>query len=387
VETAPELRCRPAQAALRAARGRGDAVQPQGRRAAEGRGLSIGRRAAFLALAVLLLAAGPAAANPWIGVRGSHLVDRSGQPVRLLGVNRSGTEYSCQQGYGFFDGPSDTASIKAMKSWHINAVRVPLNETCWLGINGIEPKYGGVEYRRTIRRWVGRLERQDLYVILDLHWAAPGAEQATGIIPMADADHAPDFWRSVAAEYKGDHAVLFDLYNEPHDIGWACWQHGCEVHDERVGPYRAAGMTELVEAVRSTGATQPVMLGGTDWARNDGEWLAHLPPDPAEAEVASNHTYNFAACYDRCRRALAAITRSHPVVTGEMGEGDCRDRYIDPYMNWADAHGISYLGWAWDTHGGWTCKAGPSLITDYGGTPTAFGRGFRDHLRELARGG
>jgi hypothetical protein len=307
--------------------------------------------------------------------------------VRLLGVNRSGTEYSCQQGYGFFDGPSDTASIKAMKSWHINAVRVPLNETCWLGINGIPAKYGGESYRRTIRAWVSRLERQNLYVILDLHWAAPGPEQATGIIPMPDADHAPDFWRSVAAAYKGDHAVLFDLYNEPHDVDWDCWQHGCEIHDQRVGTYRAAGMTELVDAVRSTGATQPVMLGGTEWARNDEGWLAHLPADPARAEVASNHTYNFAACYGSCRESLAEISRTHPVVTGELGEGDCRDRYVAPYMDWADAHGISYLAWAWDTHGGWTCQSGPSLITDYDGTPTAFGRGFRDHLRALAAGG
>jgi hypothetical protein len=385
VETAPELRRRPAEAALRAARGRGDAVQAQGGRAAEGRRLSVWRRVALLAVAVLLATAAPAAAKPWIAVRGGKLVDHAGRTVRLLGVNRSGTEYSCQQGYAFFDGPSDARSIKAMKSWRINAVRVPLNETCWLGINGIQPKYGGENYRRTIRAWVERLERQNLYVILDLHWAAQGGEQATGIIPMPDADHAPDFWRSVAAEYKDDHAVLFDLYNEPHDIDWDCWQNGCEVHDERVGDYRAAGMSELVEAVRSTGARQPLMLGGTEWARNDEGWLEHLPPDPAKAEVASNHTYNFAACYDSCRRALAEISHTHPVVTGELGEGDCRDRYINPYMDWADAHGISYLGWAWDAHGGWTCKAGPSLITDYDGTPTAFGRGFRDHLRQLAR--
>jgi endoglucanase len=340
---------------------------------------------ALAVLALGLLFAGPAsAAKPWIGVRGPHLVDKAGHTVRLLGVNRSGTEYSCQQGYGFFDGPSDAASIAAMKSWDINAVRVPLNETCWLGIDGIDPKLGGDAYRRTIRGWVTRLEDAGLYVILDLHWAAPGSQQATGIIPMPDADHAPDFWRSVAAEYKDDHAVLFDLYNEPHEVGWGCWQNGCVIHDPRVGTYRAAGMSELVEAVRSTGARTPVMLGGTEWARDDGGWLAHLPPDPADAEVASNHTYNFASCFGSCRAALAKIVATHPVVTGELGEGDCRDTYIDPYMDWADAHGISYLAWAWDTHGGWTCQSGPSLITDYDGTPTAFGRGFRDHLRRLA---
>ena len=117
------------------ARRRRDDVQAQGPRAGAGRRL---RRALLLAFAIFLVGAAPAAAKPWIGVQGNHLVDRSGKTVRLLGVNRSGTEYACPQGWGFFDGPSDTASIRAMKSWHINAVRVPLNEACWLGINGID---------------------------------------------------------------------------------------------------------------------------------------------------------------------------------------------------------------------------------------------------------
>jgi endoglucanase len=340
--------------------------------------------AALLALVALLVPAGASAA-PWIGVDGNRLVDRSGNTVRLLGVNRSGTEYACQQGWGFFDGPSDMASIRAIKRWHVNSVRVSLNETCWLGINGIDPQYGGAAYRRTIRSYVSKLERAGLYVILNLELAAPGGFQASSIPPMADADHSPEFWRSVAAAYKDDRAVLFDLYTEPHDVGWGCWQHGCQIEGEGVGSYRAAGMTELVDAVRSTGAEQPILLGGIDWARDLSQWLVHLPTDPAQAIVASNHTYDFAACYAKCRAALAEISRRYPVVSGEIGEGDCAHRYIDPYMRWADRHGISYLAWAWNAHGGWTCKGGPTLITGYDGTPTAFGVGFRDHLRALAR--
>src|ERR1700759_5203443 len=115
----------------------------------------MGRRL-FLLLLLLPALALPAsaAAAPWIGVKGNQLVNRSGHSVRLLGVNRSGTEYACQQGWGFFDGPSDMASIRVMKSWHINSVRVALNETCWLGINGIDPQYGGAAYQRTIRSYV-----------------------------------------------------------------------------------------------------------------------------------------------------------------------------------------------------------------------------------------
>lgn len=232
--------------------------------------------------------------------------------VRLLGVNRSGTEYTCQQGYGFFDGPSDVASIRRMKSWRINAVRVPLNETCWLGINGIDPELGGDAYRREIRGWVTRLEQAGLYVILDLQRAAPGDQQATGIIPMPDADHAPAFWRSVATEYREDRAVLFDLYNEPHDVDWRCWKRGCTLSGEHVGSYRAAGMRQLVAAVRSTGAEQPLLLGGIEWSRNLDRWLEFLPHDPLDSLVASNHTYDFSTCFEACRADLAEIARSHP---------------------------------------------------------------------------
>ena len=339
----------------------------------------------LLAALALILTPASAAASPWIGVQGNHLVDREGKVVRLLGVNRSGMEYACQQGWGFFDGPSDMASIRAIKRWHVNAVRVQLNETCWLGINGIDPAYGGDAYRRAIRGYVAKLERAGLYVILNLELAAPGAGQASSIPPMPDADHTPEFWRSVASAYRDDRAVLFDLYTEPHDVGWDCWQNGCQIEGEDVGVYRAAGMAELVAAVRSTGARQPIMLGGIDWARDLRQWLAHLPADPARALVASNHTYDFASCFGRCRAALAGIARTHPVISGEIGEGDCAHGYIDPYMRWADRHGVSYLAWAWNAEGGWTCRGGPTLIEDYDGTPTGFGIGFRDHLRALAK--
>jgi len=74
---------------------------------------------------------------------GNHPVNGAGAMVRLLGVNRSGTEYQCVHGNGIFDGPSDAASLGAIAAWRANAVRVPLNEDCWLAINGVNPAYAG----------------------------------------------------------------------------------------------------------------------------------------------------------------------------------------------------------------------------------------------------
>ncbi len=321
----------------------------------------------------------PAAPELAIRVHGNHLVDGAGHRVRILGVNFSGAEYACAQGWGIFAGPSDAKAIHVMTTWAINVVRVPLNEDCWLGINAVKKRYGGERYRSAIEGLVHRLHSVGLYVILDLHWNAPGDQKALDQQRMADADHSPDFWASVAARFRDDPAVLFDLYNEPHGISWSCWLNGCTTKDG----WKAAGMQQLVDAVRSAGATQPLMIGGPNWSSLLGNgWLQHAPQDPSGQLVASFHLYNFGGCDPKCWRVqVGGVAKHVPVVTGELGEDDCAHGFIDRYMPWADRRGISYLGWSWNVT---NCRKGPSLISNAKhGTPTDFGIGLRDHLRAL----
>ena len=178
-------------------------------------------------------------------VVGNQLRNAAGQPIRLLGVNHSGSEYACAQGgsasagwgWGLYDADLDGPRAQAIKAWGTNVVRIPLNEDCWLGINNINPAYGGASYQTYIQGLVGRLRQAGLYVILDLHWSAPGT-----IVPLAqqalpDLDHAPAFWQSVATTFQGDQGVVFDLFNEPfiytsetqdpNQNIWACWRDGC----------------------------------------------------------------------------------------------------------------------------------------------------------------
>jgi endoglucanase len=351
---------------------------------------------ALLLLLLLLLLCPVALAAPDLRVRGNQLIDGPGRGhvVRLLGVDRSGLEYACIQGWGFFQSQhpmsiDSPTMIAAMKSWDIDAVRVPLNEDCWLGLHG-KPGLVGAPYRRIVERYVRALNRAGMYVILDLHWAGagPGAT-ATGQTPMGDAAHAPAFWRSVARTFRRNHALVFDLFNEPYGIGWGCWEHGCSVPASGSQPaYRTAGMQQLVDAVRSAGGTQPLMLGGLGYSSDLSGWLAHEPRDPEHQLVASEHNYGgLSPCTAGCKAAIVSTHRRVPIVMGELGETDCGQSYIDSMMAWADARGISYLGWAWDaTDNGWSCTGGPSLITNYDGAPTGYGIGLRDHLRALKHG-
>ena len=113
--------------------------------------------ALVLCLSAVAVSSSTAAASALsIKVQRNQLVNQNGQTIRLLGVDRSGAEYECVTSHKIFDGPSNAASVKTMVSWHINSVRVPLNEDCWLGINGVVT--GGATYRNQIVRYVRTLE-------------------------------------------------------------------------------------------------------------------------------------------------------------------------------------------------------------------------------------
>ena len=137
-------------------------------------------------------------------------------------------------GYGIFDGLSNKSLVTSFKAWNANAVRVPLNEDCWLGINGIKPEYSKDNYIKNVSSYVKMFTDEGFAVLLDLHWSAPGSQKASGQQPMADMDHSVDFWISVATEFKSNDKVIFELYNEPYPDSnnwnskdaWKCWRDG-----------------------------------------------------------------------------------------------------------------------------------------------------------------
>jgi hypothetical protein len=377
-------------------------------------GLSRARKSGCWVVAAVLLAvaclASPglaAAGGPRLKVVGNQLIDnRSDQVFVARGVNWPSFEYACKDGYGYSNsanrrtvGP-DAAGAALMLSWHINTVRLPVNQDCWLGDDKL-PKFGRASgYRKALRKWVSVLHRAGLAVVLDLHWSGPKGIVANGQRAMAD-DRSDDFWRSIARVFKKDPSVIFDVFNEPYsrygdsglvfDLTWDCWRNGgCDAPRPHIlqpldgRTYKTIGMQAMIDAIRATGATQPIILSGRDFANDLNGWLANRPADGQL--IAGFHNYshqpcNTQACWDATVGPVAAQV---PVISGEFGENDCAATHVNSFMNWADQRRIGYLIWAWwvlpDTH----CSTLAVLADVKGHARAPNGTAFKSHLSRLA---
>ncbi|MFZ0386844.1 MAG: cellulase family glycosylhydrolase [Solirubrobacteraceae bacterium] len=386
-----------------------------------------------------------------ISISANHFVNGlngTGQAVQLRGVNVSSSEYACAENYGYDNGDYTDATAAAIAAWGANAVRIPLNEDCWLNTNlPADDPYGGAGYQQEIESFVSDLNAHGIYAILDLHWTAPGNQTALEQQPMPDMDHSPAFWTSVATAFKSNPAVVFDLFNEPYDpndmrsggdknasdaVTWDCWESGTkpdpigggappipcytQAYDANNNPttrYQIVGMQTLLTDIRNMGATQPIMVGGLDYADDLGDttdangggqgWMQHAPDDPLNQEAASFHNYQGKGCDNQtCWDGTVKSVAVHvPVVTGEFAEDNylaagCSanpgaDTFDDRYMNWADTDGVSYLAWVWlvddpPQPGDDTCDR-HGLLSAYDGTPVApNGTAVHDHLIALGKG-
>ncbi|MEI9941504.1 MAG: glycoside hydrolase family 5 protein [Pseudomonadota bacterium] len=291
-------------------------------------------------------------------VNGNTVCTADGQAQLFHGVNRPSLEYARA-------GDHLTArDFLLMASWGANVVRMGLNQDFWLeGSSQFDPNYASV-----VDRAVSWAEAAGMDVILDLHWSDAGVLGSCTSTncqqKMADDNSIP-FWSQVAARYRDDGRVLFELYNEPHDVSWAVWKAGGVISDG----YHAVGMQQLYETVRAAGANNLVLIGGLDWAYD----LSGVPANRITGyNIAyATHPYNTAqrqpATWDR---SWGFLTATDPVIATEFGnlkDPSCSTDYTSAVIQYADVHQAGWTAWGWYPGG---CTY-PALIDDWSGTPSS----------------
>lgn len=284
------------------------------------------------------------------------------KPIRLTGVNVPSLEWSNE-------GEHILQSVReATARWGANVLRFPLSQDRWFG-KAPGQSDGGKAYRKTVDEAVHLAEMAGAYTILDLHWSNAGVwGESIAQHRMPDADSLV-FWTAVSGTYKNRSAILFDLYNEPHDVDWKTWRDGGIVTEDGK-TYESPGMQALVDAVRATGAKNVLLVGGLDWAYDlSGVLDGYVLQDrKGNGLVYSAHIYPWKSDWDG---KVGRVAKIAPVFVGEVG-GEPEDGKYDmgvfapKILDWMDANRLHWTAWCF--HPGAT----PRMLKDWTYAPTEF---------------
>lgn len=313
---------------------------------------------------------------PRLATSGRRIViAATGKPILLRGVNRSGLEWAEPDEDGFCSaaGISRTEIEFIARHWNCNILRLPLNQGWALHGRG---QYGADDYLREVDRVVRWAAGVGAYTLLDLQWL--DADRSFGgnrnfVAPLPNLESC-DFWHLVAGRYRDEPAVLYDLFNEPHDR-LPDDPHPLIREDGLLYPptHRRVTATEwhpwalrLIDVIRSTHPEALIFVSGINW----GYDLRGMPLNRSNL-VYSTHVYR-----NRGRNwaeAFGALAATAPVFAGEWG-GHGEDReWGQALADYFDALEIGWTAWSWSNE--------PYLVARF--APTSFGEIVRERLQEL----
>jgi hypothetical protein len=239
--------------------------------------------------------------------------------------------------------------------WGATMVRIAMNQEHWLA--NCPSMYGSrtMGYRDAIADAVHELTSRGIAAMLTL--TIIERNKATGcqypdlprLKEMSDM-RSLTFWNQVASTFKDNPLVIFDLFNEPHDISDSKWRNGGTVYyKERVNgvmktkSYRASGMQDLIDEIRSVGALNLLSVSGMHWA-GKADVLVSKPLN-ASGFFAGMHVY----CHDcgannphlpnRFPSGVDAAMKRFPIVVTEAGWLQSnKPKFNRLVINWAEAN-------------------------------------------------
>ena len=293
-------------------------------------------------------------ASAMLYVQGTQVLDGSGKAVLLRGAQIE-SPFNYIKGWQSGTKPSNylnSAVFNTMvQQWKMNVLRLPISN--W--IYASDP----VTYLNLLDQVIQQANTAGLYVVLDLH------DNSKSGSPYGDNADLPKlenvaFWHTIAAHYKNNPMVMFDLFNEPKTVGWSTWLNGGGTMDGA----QVVGFQNLINAVRSAGAKQIIIVepgtaGGN--SADDKGWAtvdSNLPDDPNI--VYSLHTYQGITMSPQQLDAnWGPILNHHPIFYGEWAllpnaneTAHCKnivpsqaDQDVRNFLNYMTSRHASWVAW------------------------------------------
>lgn len=279
-------------------------------------------------------------------VVGTQILQGNGKPLIMRGLQRFGLEGGTKTPL-----PTD-GEIAQLKQWGANEVRISLGEQKWITTSCHYER----DYPSVVDKVVHSVTSRGMVAMINLHFSALLPCGTPGLTPMADSPGAITFWQEVASRYRNNPLVVFDLFNEPH-VPQSTWLDGGVFTTDSGRAVQAAGMQQLYDAVRDTGARNLVVVSG----------LGYASRPPTELVQGANIAYGIHAytcetapppsCktpnpYDAATGPMSnwlTFAQTHAVIVTEFGwpDGDS-GTYNANVIAFAEAHDWGWSGFAWD---------------------------------------
>jgi hypothetical protein len=288
---------------------------------------------------------------PLLETRGRRTVEAdTGKSVCLRGVNLSGLEYSEPGSKGFLRAAGFTRDevLHLTRELGANLIRLPFNQDWALRGRG---EFTSEDYLHAIDQVIAWAVEGGAYTLLDLQWldadTARGGERQF-VAPLPNQASIA-LWSKLAMRYHGCTAVLFDLFNEPHDrlpedpiplehpdgsrylLPWR----------RRVGPRDwKPWALRLIDTIRRVHPLSLIFVSGTNW----GYDLRGMKLDRVNV-VYSTHVYK-----DKrpdWETAFGHFAETEPVFVGELGGEEKDLAWGKELVEWLDEREIGWAAWSW----------------------------------------
>ena len=258
---------------------------------------------------------------------------------------------------------------------HANLVRFQVSE---YGLDPASSEYSAA-YVKQVEAGIEMARSEGMYAIVSLQSESAAGQTASGHrCPLPDAGALTD-WNELAAMFKGDPGVMFELYNEPGlsatANGWSEWLNGGTiVYGDQIGDScTAIGMQQLIDQIRADGADNvivvPALGGETNLA---GMPALTDPANPSHPQLAYGvHYPNLPLGVTAWDKAFGNFSAREPVVVTEW-DGAAITPGCTPgspsqsveLLAYLASKRISLVGFSFDLPG--------TIVADYDYTPTTY---------------
>jgi uncharacterized protein (TIGR03437 family) len=286
------------------------------------------------------------------------ILDDSGKPVLLRGLNRSAT------GSGNADATATDQEYAAQNQLlSMNLVRIFVNAAWWTG--NVQVPIANLKYQDYIDQLIQRAKKYGNYVLIlkagqfpdapcgadgkncpapnqgDLNCQANASVCAAQDTTGNNVDTAFTFWGAFAKKYAADPAVLYDTWEDMHGIDGNTWSND---QNALIAAIRTYGPQSLIFVEDNGTAFESIVSGALpDLAWSNLVWNFHLyaGPNGTCSEPTSPRNANWPQNFD----PLVSYAKQHGHAAAITEWGGCNDS--EPYhtniTSYAKAHSLALV--------------------------------------------